>query len=129
MPIARIRAVTRWACICVALAVATYALLESKPVTLSVWPGYAQMHPATFVFVVIIPRHEDNRQACLAYEGPESRSFCWTMNGANERRSWRIEWAIRAPGEYAVAASLTRIEEGRERRYIEGRTVQVLGGM
>jgi len=105
---------------------ALYAFLP-KPVMLTVFPGYAQMAPATFVFVVIAPRDPANREACFGYDGPEQRSFCWTLDGDKSRRSWRFEWPLRVSGEYEAVASVTRMADGRAQTYVDRQPFRVIG--
>lgn len=110
------------------MAGAIYAFLP-PPVSLNVWPGFAQMAPATFVFVVIAPRHPDNRGACFEYDGPERKSFCWTLDGEKARRTWRFEWPLRTSGEYTATATVTRSEQGTDKQYRSVQPFRVLGGM
>jgi hypothetical protein len=105
---------------------ALYAFLP-QPVSLNIWPGFAQMTPATFVFVVITPRHPDNREACFEYEGPERKSFCWSIAGEKASRASRFEWPFRSSGEYLATATVTRIAAGKTETFRSQQPFRVIG--
>lgn len=102
------------------------AALTLNPVTLSLYPQLAHA-PATFRLTVMVPRHAENRQICYSVDGPELKRSCLTLNGAEDRRVWTVYWSLRTAGEYEAVATLTRIEAGRERLYVDRRPFRVIG--
>ena len=97
-----------------------------NPVTLDVYPPVA-MAPATFRFRVIAPRHIDNRVICWGYDGPQLKRSCLTLDGQYDRRVWTVYWDLRVGGEYEASAMLTRVEDGRVKRYSDARYFRVIG--
>ena len=103
-----------------------FALFTIPDVSLSVSPSFAQS-PATFRFLVLVPRHPDNRRICVSFDGPEMRLHCEDLDGDKARRSLTTYWSLRTAGEYEAVAVLTRIEQGREKAYMETRAFRVFG--
>lgn len=102
------------------------ALYTINPISLSVWPGFAQVQPATFTFVVRIQRDPQNRTACFVTDGPERRSSCWLMDGQSQQ-SYRFERTFRVGGEYEATAIVTRDVQGQEQSFTEARPFRVIG--
>ena len=102
------------------------ALFTLNPVTVDVYPPFG-MAPASFRIRVMAPRHAANRAICYGVEGPELKRSCFTLEGAQAQRIWTVFWELRAPGEYEASATLTRIEDGREKYYRARRPFQVIG--
>lgn len=103
-----------------------FALYAVTPVSLTVFPQFG-MAPATFRFLVIVPRDEQNRQICFGYSGAEDRRSCTTMDGANASRVYTTYWHIRTTGDYVADATLLRMEHGREKTYRETQPFRVIG--
>lgn len=109
---------------------AMYALMPAT-VNLSVYPTVA-MPPATFRVLVIVPRHAENRQLCVAYSLSTDplvpiRRSCQSMSGEQERRVRTLYWDVREAGEYEASATVTRMTDGRERVYTERQPFRVIG--
>lgn len=102
------------------------ALYSLNPITISVYPRFS-LPPATFRITVLVPRHADNRRACWAIDGPELKRSCIDLAGVESRRAWTVYWDLRSVGEYEASATLTRMEDGRERYYVSRQGFQVLG--
>lgn len=105
------------------------AMFTLNPITLSVYPQFSLSRPATFRLAVLTPRHTDNRNVCLDYrlvgDADPVRSSCQSMDGANGARVRTVYWDVRAAGEYEAVATLTRMEAGRERLYVDRRSFRV----
>jgi len=113
------------------LFVAAMYAFWGEPVTLSVYPAVS-MSPAAFRLLVIVPRHTDNRNLCIAYSlatdpmTPIRRS-CHSMSGEQERRVRTIYWELREAGAYDAVATLTRMADGRAQTYVDRQPFRVIG--
>lgn len=106
------------------------ALYFLNPLTLSVYPQLSGS-PATFRFLVIVPRDATNRHLCYGYsrDGLDDRKSCLSLDGAKAKRAYWTYWHIRTAGEYTATAILTRMEDGREKTYASHQPFRVVGGM
>lgn len=68
--------------------------------------------PLTVDVRVVVPRHEDNREACLVtvLQGVSSAS-CWTLNGAQEQVEWHRVLRRLGAGDYTLVGQLRRSSE------------------
>jgi hypothetical protein len=97
-----------------------------SPLSLSVYPAFG-MAPATFRFLVIVPRDARNRQLCYGYSGSEDRKSCVQLDGDQARRTYTAYWSLRTAGEYQAVATVTRNEGGQIKSYVETQPFRVLG--
>lgn len=104
------------------------ALYFLNPLTLSVYPQLSGS-PATFRFLVIVPRDASNRGLCYSYEldGLAARKSCTTLDGTNARRVYTSYWDVRVPGEYVARAELTRMVDGRAKIVSASQPFRVIG--
>jgi hypothetical protein len=102
------------------------ALYLYSPLTLNVYPTVSAA-PATFRFLIIVPRDKSNREICFGYSGNEDRKSCTTLDGENSRRVYTTYWNIRAAGEYTATAELTRMEDGQRKRVTQSQPFRVIG--
>lgn len=75
-------------------------------VSLPLTVGFA---PLTLSVTIVIPRDDNNREACVSVNLQEEvdRS-CWTVNGAREGVEFHRTFRRLSPGTYAVTAWLRR---------------------
>ena len=104
------------------------ALFFVQPVSLRVYPAFA-MAPATFRFLVLVPRDTRNRQLCYGYSGNEDRKSCVQLDGDQARRTYTAYWSLRTAGEYQAMAIVTRNEGGAIKSYVETQPFRVIGGV
>ncbi len=102
------------------------ALYTLNPVTLSLYPKFA-MAPATFRITVMAPRNAANRLVCFQVDGPELRKSCMSLDGENSQRVWSVYWELRTSGEYVAEATLTRMEDGKTKTYVDRQPFRVIG--
>lgn len=83
------------------------------PITIQVRPTFA-IAPGSFQCLVIIERHDNNRQLEWGFTGPEERHTSISIDGAQRARVFYPKpWEQLSGGDYIAYASLTRITQGR----------------
>lgn len=104
------------------------------PVTISVRPGVATA-PGAFHVRAIIAKHEANRLLVIEavqYGLFHVRRTPFVIAGAQSQRVFTptnpcICWFDLPVGSYEAVATLTRYEDGQEKRYVDRRPFHVVG--
>jgi hypothetical protein len=91
------------------------------------------MVPGGFRVRAMIERHEANRGLFLEYDGPMHRSSYFQIDGAQRQRMFQPTnscacWTDLVSGNYIASATLIRMVNGQEKRYVAVQAFQVLGG-
>lgn len=100
-------------------------LAADTPVLLNITPRFS--HAPAYVRVsLIIERHPDNRQACMAIEGENySRSSCWDHVGDGARYQTVIDYKDLPAGHYSAQGMVLRVGGKEFRTRVE--TFRVMG--
>ena len=85
--------------------------LTGAPAAITVRLSARYAHaPAEIRAEVHIPRHPDNRAACLTLEGPYREEGCWPMAGMAAPPLFSRVWRNLPAGEYLSRARLQRAD-------------------
>lgn len=106
--------------------VTTLFMGKVEPIAIRLYPQVGNA-PLAVNVVITVPRNEENRGACLMWDGDvgSAGSSCWTLNG--DREPITVYYTIKhlMPGEYQVFAELTRTDKTVKSNIVD---VRVVGG-